>query len=290
MKNNHSKSRELFNLSETKQEPNLRNHPPHTLDSFLSIKLPRSNRTPSETSKALTPTYLPFPFKAVFASQLRHLTFMQNNAHPFPADATSRNRRSAITNAECPICSPLPLRRCDIAISHIGSRKHQNVQPNDPPLSPPTRYRIGTSSPTVHPVPHHVALYQGPTDDVIHRTVDAVLTSAARKAEKASRRKKSRTSELQIKKQRQFPIFRRIFRESSGCRAHCAPKSLKIAQTCQRIRFEDNSRSFTKFKVYQIKSAGIKHVKEYQSTADTINVVAKCIRKYLEQWPKAREN
>jgi hypothetical protein len=41
--------------------------------------------------------------------------------------------------------------------------------------------------------------------------------------------------------------------------------------------------------VYQIKSAGFKRVKEYQSTAEIINVAAKCIREYLEQRPKARE-
>jgi len=115
-----------------------------------------------------------------------------------------------------------------------------------------------------------------------------MLTSAARKAEKASRRKKSRISELQIKKQRQFPMQREIgrFEESSRNLLVAEPtarrKSPKIAQACQRIRFEDSSRSFTEFKVYQIKSAGIKRVKEYQSTTDTINVAAKCIREYLE--------
>eukprot|EP00253_Pinus_taeda_P030751 PITA_30751 len=127
---------------------------------------------------------------------------------------------------------------------------------------------------------------------------DALLTSAARKAEKASRREKSRISELQIKKQRQFRMrasLREIghFGESSGNLLIVEPtkrrKSPKIPQSCQRIRFEDKSRSFTEFKVYQIKLAGIKHVKEYQSTAETINVAAKCIREYLEQRPKARK-
>lgn len=33
----------------------------------------------------------------------------------------------------------------------------------------------------------------------------------------------------------------------------------------------------TEFKVYQIKSSGIKRVKEYQSTAEDINVAAKSI-------------
>ncbi len=84
--------------------------------------------------------------------------------------------------------------------------------------------------------------------------------------------------------------FRGIFRESSDCRAHYVPKKPKIAQSCQRIRFEDNNRSITEFKVYQIKSAGIKRVKEYQSTAEAINVAAKCIRKYFEQRPKAGEH
>lgn len=67
-------------------------------------------------------------------------------------------------------------------------------------------------------------------------------------------------------------------------------KSLEIVRSCQRIRFKDNSRSITEFKVYRIKSASIKRVKEYQSAAEAINVAAKCINEYFEQWPEAREN
>ena len=84
------------------------------------------------------------------------------------------------------------------------------------------------------------------------------------------------------------------FEESSGNLRIFEPtarrKSPKIVQSCQRIRFEGNNRSITEFKVYQIKSAGIKRVKEYQSTTEAINVVAKCISEYFEQRPEAREN
>ena len=53
------------------------------------------------------------------------------------------------------------------------------------------------------------------------------------------------------------------------------------------IWFKDNSRSMTEFKVYQIKSSGIKCVKVYQSTMEAINVAAKSISENLEQRPKA---
>ncbi len=46
----------------------------------------------------------------------------------------------------------------------------------------------------------------------------------------------------------------------------------------------------TEFKVYQIKSSGIKRVKEYQSTAEAINVAAKSISENLEQRPEAGEH
>ena len=124
-----------------------------------------------------------------------------------------------------------------------------------------------------------------------------MLTSAARKPKlRAGRKIALRSSRSRNGGSFRCAISAEIghFEESSATLLIDEPiarrKIPKIARSCQRIRFKDNSISFTEFKLYQIKSAGIKCVKEYQSTAETINVAAKCIRKYLEQWPKAREN
>lgn len=117
--------------------------------SFQSIKFPRGSRTPSENliwpSHPLT--YL-FPLKTVFASQPRTLTFMQNIARPSPADAILQYRRSAITNAECPIRSPF-LSADAISRYRISAVASAKSPPNDAPPFPPTRsrYRIGVSSP-----------------------------------------------------------------------------------------------------------------------------------------------
>ncbi len=84
---------------------------------------------------------------------------------------------------------------------------------------------------------------------------------------------------------------RGIFGEYSDFLAHCAPKKArKSSDRAKMIRFKDNSRSMTEFKVYQIKSSSFKRVKEYQSTAEAINVAAKSISENLEERPEVGEN
>lgn len=139
---------------------------------------------------------------------------MQNNAHPFPADATSRNRRSTITNAECPICSPLPLRRCDIAISHIGSRKHQNVQPNNPPLSSPTRYRDIASEPL------HQQFIQYLTTSRCTR--DPLMTSSAVQPTQCLRQQPEKPKKLRARRKIAFRSSRSRNRGSLKCYSRIA--------------------------------------------------------------------